>query len=71
MQAHRVRARHWRRRPDAGRNYEPMMREIADDVTGEPVPDAAHWVAEESAAACSRLFATFDARVRANREETP
>jgi hypothetical protein len=59
------------RRDLLARNYEPIMREIADDVTGEPVPDAGHCIAEESAAAFSRLFATFDARVRANREETP
>jgi pimeloyl-ACP methyl ester carboxylesterase len=46
------------------RNYVPMMREIANNVTGQLVPDAGHWVAEESPAYFSRLFADFDGRVR-------
>jgi pimeloyl-ACP methyl ester carboxylesterase len=33
---------------NTGRGVEEMMREVADDVTGVRVPDAAHWIAEEN-----------------------
>jgi hypothetical protein len=49
-------------------NDEPMMREIAHDVTGELIPDAGQWVAEEDPVAFCRLFTSFDAR---DRKEIP
>jgi pimeloyl-ACP methyl ester carboxylesterase len=32
----------------SGPHVEAMMREVADDVTGAVVPNAAHWIPEEN-----------------------
>lgn len=45
-------------------NYEPMCREIADDVTGGLVPDAGHWVPEENPEEFARMFVDFDQSAR-------
>jgi pimeloyl-ACP methyl ester carboxylesterase len=33
---------------NTGPGVEEMMHEVADDVTGVRVPEAAHWIAEEN-----------------------
>ena len=45
-------------------NYAPMCEEIAIDVTGQLVPDAGHWVAEENPDYFCRMFIKFDTSAR-------
>jgi len=45
-------------------NYGPMCEEVALDVTGHPVPDAGHWVADENPDYFGRMFIEFDSSAR-------
>jgi pimeloyl-ACP methyl ester carboxylesterase len=45
-------------------NYRAMCEEIADNVIGQLVPDAGHWIAEENPEYFGRMFLDFDAAAR-------
>jgi pimeloyl-ACP methyl ester carboxylesterase len=45
-------------------NYPAMCEEVAVNVTGQLVPDAGHWIAEENPGYFARMFLDFDADVR-------
>jgi beta-glucosidase len=44
--------------------FTTAMRELAKNVTGELMPEAGHWVAQDNPAYLSRAFAEFDERAR-------
>jgi pimeloyl-ACP methyl ester carboxylesterase len=46
----------------SGPIVEPMMQEVADDVTGVRIPDSAHWIAEENPEAFLAALLPFLAR---------